>query len=314
MPPSSRCQIIGSGARCTRPSMTAPLSEIHVALAVAPFTALMAIRELWSRRKSRDELRAREEEAERIRREAMRAMHEAVIAERAAQQSREEFLARMSHELRTPLNAVIGFTRVLEKNGAGNQRPEDVQMLGRVRAGGEQLLRLVEDVLDQSRIQQGQLALAFDKVDVAQIARTVVASYRSAAVAKGLRMLAVLPESTVPIALDGGRFEQVLRHLVDNAVKFTGSGSIKVTLVTDSASGRPTRLSVADTGIGIAPERLDRVFVPFEQVDGGTRRSYGGAGLGLPLARQLCEAMGCQLSVESAEESGSRFTIRFPIA
>ena len=218
----------------------------------------------------------------------------------------------MSHELRTPLNAVIGFTRVLEKNGAGNQRPEDVQMLSRVRAGGEQLLRLVEDVLDQSRIEQGQLTLAFDKVDVAQIARGVVASYRSAAVAKGLRMLAVLPDAATPIALDGARFEQVLRHLVDNAVKFTGAGSIKITLVTDAASGRPTRLSVADSGIGIPAERLDQIFVPFEQVEGGSRRSYGGAGLGLPLARQLCEAMGCQLAVESTVGSGSRFTIRFP--
>jgi signal transduction histidine kinase len=292
--------------------MTAPLSEIHVALAVAPFTALMAIRELWSRRKTRQALRTREEDAERMRHEAMRAMHEAMIAERAAQRSREEFLARMSHELRTPLNAVIGFTRVLEKNGAGNQRPEDVQMLSRVRAGGEQLLRLVEDVLDQSRIEQGQLTLAFDKVDVALIARSVVASYRSNAVAKGLRMLAVLPESAALIALDGGRFEQVLRHLVDNAVKFTGAGSIKITLVTDAASGRPTRLSVADSGVGIPADRLDRIFVPFEQVEGGTRRSFGGAGLGLPLARQLCEAMGCQLTVDSTAGSGSRFTIRFP--
>ena len=292
--------------------MTAPLSEFHVALAVAPFTALMAIRELWSRRKTRRDLRAREEQAERMRREAMRAMHEAVIAERAAQRSREEFLARMSHELRTPLNAVIGFTRVLEKNGAGNQRPEDVRMLSRVRAGGEQLLRLVEDVLDQSRIEQGQLTLAFDNVDVALIARAVVASYRSAAVAKGVRMLAVLPESAALIPLDGGRFEQVLRHLVDNAVKFTGAGSIKVTLVTDAATGRPTRLSVADSGIGIPADRLDRIFVPFEQVEGGSRRTFGGAGLGLPLARQLCEAMGCQLTVESTAGSGSRFTIRFP--
>jgi signal transduction histidine kinase len=294
--------------------MTAPLSEIQVALAVAPFTALMAIRELWSRRKTRRDLRAREEQAERMRRDAMRAMHEAVIAERAAQRSREEFLARMSHELRTPLNAVIGFTRVLEKNGAGNQRPEDVRMLSRVRAGGEQLLRLVEDVLDQSRIEQGQLTLAFDNVDVALIARTVVASYRSAAVAKGVRMLAVLPESAALIPLDGGRFEQVLRHLVDNAVKFTGAGSIKITLVTDAATGRPTRLSVADSGIGIPADRLDKIFVPFEQVEGGSRRSYGGAGLGLPLARQLCEAMGCQLTVESTAGSGSRFTIRFPSA
>jgi signal transduction histidine kinase len=294
--------------------MKPQLSDLHVVLAAAPFTALTAIRELWSRRRARQHLRAREEEAERMRREAMRAMHEAVIAERAAQKSREEFLARMSHELRTPLNAVIGFTRVLEKNGAGNQRPEDVQMLSRVRAGGEQLLRLVEDVLDQSRIEQGQLTLAFDKVDVAHIARAVVASYRSSAVAKGLRMLAVLPESAAVIALDAGRFEQVLRHLVDNAVKFTGAGSIRVTLVTDAATGRPTRLSVADTGIGIPADRIDRIFVPFEQLDGGRHRSYGGAGLGLPLARQLCEAMRCQLTVESTEGSGSRFTIRFPSA
>ena len=295
-----------------RTPMTAPLSEIHMALAVAPFTALMAVRELWSRRRMRQHLRAREQEAERMRSEAMRAMHEAIIAERAAQRSRAEFLARMSHELRTPLNAVIGFTRVLEKNGAGNQRPEDVQMLGRVRAGGEQLLRMVEDVLDQSRIEKGQLTLTYDKVDVALIARSVVSSYRSAAVAKGLRMLAVLPESAALVSLDGGRFEQVLRHLVDNAVKFTGAGSIKITLVTDASSGRPTRLSVADSGIGIPADRLERIFIPFEQIDGVTRRSHGGAGLGLPLSRQLCEAMGCQLTVESTHGSGSRFTIRFP--
>lgn len=294
--------------------MTQPLSELYLALAVAPFTALMAIRELWSRRRSRDALRSREQEAEIMRREAMRAMHEAVNAERAAQQSRAEFLARMSHELRTPLNAVIGFSRVLEKNGAGNQRPEDVQLLGRVRAGGEQLLRLVEDVLDQSLIEQGQLTLAFDQVDVARIAREVVASYRSSAVAKGLRMLAVLPESCAPIALDGGRFEQVLRHLVDNAVKFTGAGSIKITLVTDAATRRPTRLMVADSGIGIPLDRLDQIFIPFEQVQGGAHRSYSGAGLGLPLARQLCEAMGCTLTVESEVGRGSRFTVRFPAA
>ena len=314
MPPLSRCQTIGSGTRRTPTAMIPPLSELHVALAAAPFTALMAIRELWSRRRTRRELRAREEEAERLRREAMRAMHEAIVAERAAQRSREEFLARMSHELRTPLNAVIGFSRVLEKNGAGNQRPEDVQLLGRVRAGGEQLLRLVEDVLDQSRIERGQLTVAFDQVDVVRIARDVVASYRSAAVAKGLRMLAVLPESAAPVPLDGARFEQVLRHLVDNAVKFTGAGSVKVTLVTDAASGRPTRLTIADTGIGIPADRLDQIFAPFEQLEGGSRRTFGGAGLGLPLARQLCEAMRCQLTVESSVGSGSRFTIRFPDA
>lgn len=234
------------------------------------------------------------------------------MAAEAARRSREEFLSRMSHELRTPLNAVIGFSRVLERNGAGNQRPEDIQLLSRVRAGGERLLRLVEDVLDQSTIERGQLALALDDVDVAKVAARVVRAYRSPAAAKGLRLLAVLPETSRPIPLDADRFAQVVQHLVDNAVKFTGAGSVKVTLVTDAATRRPTRLVVSDSGIGIPEERLSRIFVPFEQVDLGRQRTYGGAGLGLPLARELCEGMACTLLVESTVGTGSRFTIRFP--
>ena len=294
--------------------MIPSLTEFHIALAVAPFAGLMAIREFWSRRRQQETLRAREEEAQRAKHEAMRAMQDALNAAQAAQRSREEFLARMSHELRTPLNAVIGFSRVLEKNNAGNQRPEDIRLLGRVRAGGEQLLRLVDDVLDQSRIERGQLALALDAVDVVAVASRVVASYRSAAAAKGLRILAVLPPVAAEVPLDGGRFAQVVQHLVDNAVKFTGSGVVKVTLVTDAATLRPVRLIVADTGIGIPQDRLDRIFIPFEQGEGSTQRSYGGAGLGLPLARQLCEGMGCRLTVESEPGTGSRFTIRFPQA
>jgi signal transduction histidine kinase len=242
----------------------------------------------------------------------MRAMQEALNKAQAAQKTREEFLARMSHELRTPLNAVIGLSRVLEKNGPGNQRPEDLQLLGRVRAGGEQLLRLVEDVLDQSRLEAGQLALSLDHTSIVDIAARVVKHYRMAAGAKGLRMLAVLPEWAPTVRVDAGRFEQVLEHLVDNAVKFTVAGSVKVTLVSDAATGRPTRMVVSDTGIGIPADQIERIFLPFEQVDASARRSYGGAGLGLPLARQLCEGMGCRLTVESQVGSGSRFTIRFP--
>jgi two-component system chemotaxis sensor kinase CheA len=292
--------------------MIPSLSELHIALAIAPFAGVMAIRELWSRRKQQEALRQREEEVLRARHEAMRAMQEALVAAEAAQRSREEFLARMSHELRTPLNAVIGFSRVLEKNNAGNQRPEDIQLLGRVRAGGEQLLRLVDDVLDQSRIERGQLVLALDAVDVVSVVERVVANYRSAAAAKGLRMLAVIPPAAGSIPLDAGRFEQVVQHLVDNAVKFTGVGVVKVSLVTDAATSRPTRLVIADTGIGIPADRLEQIFVPFEQLEGGTQRAYGGAGLGLPLARQLCEGMGCRLCVESELGTGSRFVLRFP--
>ena len=286
--------------------------DLQFSLALVPFIGALAIKELWSRIRLTADLRAREEQAETTRREALRAMQEALIKGEAAQKSREEFLARMSHELRTPLNAVIGLSRVLEKNGAGNQRPEDLQLLGRVRASGQQLLRLVEDVLDQSRLGAGELALALEDTNVVDIATRVVRNYRTAAVAKGLRMLAVLPDSALPIRVDAGRFEQVLGHLMDNAVKFTVVGSIKVTMVSDPATGRPTRMIIADTGIGIPPDQIERIFEPFEQVDSSARRTHGGAGLGLPLARQLCEGMGCRLSVESQVGTGSRFTIRFP--
>jgi signal transduction histidine kinase len=220
----------------------------------------------------------------------------------------------MSHELRTPLNAVIGLSRVLEKNGAGNQRPEDVQLLGRVRAGGEQLLRMVEDVLDQANMERGRLALNLGDVDVAGIARSVVNSYRSAAASKGLRIIAVVPEFAPTVRLDAGRFEQVLQHLVDNAVKFTSMGTVKVSLLSDVIDGHPTRVIIADTGIGINASEFERIFEPFQQIDASAKRTYAGAGLGLPLARQLCEVMDCRISVESEVGKGSRFIVRLPHA
>jgi signal transduction histidine kinase len=201
---------------------------------------------------------------------------------------------------------------VLEKNGAGNQRPEDLQLLGRVRASGEMLLQLIQDVLDQSQFERGKLALAIDDTDVVAIANRVVQNYRSIAIAKGLRILSVVPESAPRVRLDPARFEQVLRYLVNNAVKFTVAGVVKVTLVFDASTRLPTRMIVADTGIGIPEREIDRVFEPFEQVDASPARHYAGAGLGLPLARRLCEAMGCRLSVESEAGRGARFTIRFP--
>lgn len=286
------------------------VSDMGLALAVAPFTAAVVAREIWLRRRTRLELRAREEQAERVRREAMRAMHDALTAERMARQSRDEFLSRMSHELRTPLNAVIGFTRVLEKKGAG--APEDAHLLGRVRAGGEQLLRLVEDVLDQSRIEQGRLAVAREAVDVAMVAARAVSRCRDSALAKGLRFVVLLPDRSTPIFLDPGRLEQVVYNLVDNAVKYTITGTVRVTLVTDAATGRPSRLMVTDTGIGIPPAHIESVFRPFEQVENGRARAYGGAGLGLPLAKELCDAMGIALTAESGLDQGSRLILRFP--
>lgn len=289
-------------------------TDFHPALALLPVVGAIAIRDLWSRHRINGDVRAREDRARQAHREALRAMQDALIAADAAQKTREEFLARMSHELRTPLNAVIGFTRVLESNRAGNQRPEDIVMLRRVRAGGEQLLRMVEDVLQQSSLESGQLSLELRDTDVVAIANRVIDDYRDAADAKRLRIKGVLPPRVPAIALDAGRLAQVVEHLVDNAIKFTNAGVIGVTLVTEAATGRPARLVVSDTGIGIPADRLEQIFEPFEQIEAGRDRAYGGAGLGLPLARRLCGAMGCLLTVQSEVGKGSRFTIKFPPA
>ena len=227
------------------------------------------------------------------------------------QESRDEFLARMSDELLTPLNAVIGFARLLEKNRAGNQRLEDLDLLRRVLANGEQLLRLVTGVLEQSRLAAGELKLSLEPTDVAAIALRVADQYRGAAAAKGLRLSAIVPDSS-PIVLDGERFEAIVRHIVENAVKFTPSGVVRVALAWDLDTRRPRRLTVSDSGIGIAPDRLGRIFIPFEQVETGANRGYRGMGLGLALAKSLSESMGCRLSVSSELGKGSRFTIHFP--
>ena len=287
------------------------LSNLHIALALTPVAGVFAVRELWSRKRFMADLKEREERARQAREGAARAMQQAIEAAESAKRTKEEFLARMSHELRTPLNAVIGFSRVLEKNRAGNQRPEDIAMLQRVRAGGEQLLRLIEDVLDQAHIERGQLALELDDVNVADVARRVVARFSEIASRKGLRIDAVFPSNVRNVSLDNKRFEKVLDHLIDNAIKFTNRGHVRVALIVNG-SGQPIQLDVVDSGIGIRADRLERLFKPFEQGDNSTQRPVDGVGLGLPLAKQLCQAMRCSLAVESVEGQGSRFSIKFP--
>ena len=286
-------------------------SSLHVAMAFTPFAGALALKQIWNRKRQECELRELEQRAEAAKREAVHAARQALLEAESNKKAREEFLARMSHELRTPLNAVIGFSRVLGNNKAGNQRPEDLQMIERVRLGGEQLLRLVDEVLDLSRIEQGELELSLDDTDVGAIARRVVERYQQAASHKGLTLEAELPIGSRTIPLDAARFEQAVRHLVENAVKFTNAGGVKVTLVTDG-NHRPARLIVSDTGIGIRPEQIDAIFEPFMQAEAGHTRRYAGVGLGLPLAQRFCDAMGCALKVESQPNVGSRFAIHFP--
>ncbi|MEM1182459.1 MAG: ATP-binding protein, partial [Acidobacteriota bacterium] len=231
-------------------------------------------------------------------------------AAEAANRAKSAFLATMSHELRTPLNSVIGFAGVLEKNRGGRLQATDLRYLDRIRDNGMHLLDLINDILDLSKIEAGRLELICEPTDVAQLAEEVVGSLEPET-KDGVELLLRLPDELQPLDADPGRLRQILQNLVANAIKFTHEGEITVEITAGERDGRPARLSVADTGIGIPPDRVTAVFEPFQQVDASTSRLYGGSGLGLSICRSLATAMGHAIEVASTEGEGTTFTVTF---
>jgi signal transduction histidine kinase len=223
-----------------------------------------------------------------------------------------EILARLSHELRTPLNSVIGFSRVLTTNRSGNQSPKDLAMLECIRASGERLLDLVEDLFDVS-VPAPERPPVLVPVNVAAAVEAAVRQSADQATARGIA-LEVVVESTAGglMELDAARLLRILRKLVGNAVKFTVRGEVVVTVQGDPGSGRPTAIVVRDTGIGVPAALHASIFEPFVQGETGSRRSHEGAGLGLFVARSLAESMGCRLTMESEAGVGSRFVLLLP--
>jgi two-component system, sensor histidine kinase and response regulator len=234
----------------------------------------------------------------------------AVTAAEEANRAKSAFLATMSHELRTPLNAIIGFTKVVRRGANGRLADRDLNFLDRVSSNGEHLLGLINDVLDLSKIEAGRMEFEQSWIDPAPIIQDVLASLEAQALLKGLLISFEAPEQLGLIQLDATRFRQILINLVGNALKFTERGGI--TVGSDVLNGRLRALHVRDTGIGIAQERLDAIFRPFEQADAGTTRRFGGTGLGLSISREMAERMGCTLEVTSVAGSGSTFTISIP--
>jgi len=227
----------------------------------------------------------------------------------AADRIKSAFLATMSHELRTPLNSIIGFTGILLRERVGTLNEEQKKQLTMVRSSSQHLLALINDVLDISKIEAGQLTLARDDVDMRQIIEKVVQSSRPLTDAKGLEMgLEVDPELNT-VSGDGRRLEQILLNLVSNAIKFTETGSVKIVCKTDADS---IITSVIDTGIGIKPEDMETVFETFRQIDSGLSRKYEGTGLGLSISKRLVALMGGRLWVTSSWGSGSTFSFSLP--
>jgi signal transduction histidine kinase len=230
--------------------------------------------------------------------------------------AKDRFFASVSHELRTPLNAILGYNALLLDGVVGQLPPESLAFLGRAQRATQNLLYLVNDVLDLSKMEAGKLELVIQPIQPYETVEQALQTVEFQARDKGLA-LAVTPAVPLPsLSSDADRVRQILVNLLSNAVKFTDRGTVTVALAPvegiegeDGIRRHWVEIRVSDTGPGIAPEDQERIFHEFEQVS-GTR--HGGTGLGLPISRKLARLLGGELRVESAPGRGSTFSLRLP--
>jgi CheY-like chemotaxis protein len=241
---------------------------------------------------------------------------QAELVERAdelgrANQYKSEFLANMSHELRTPLNSALILAKLLADNSQGNLTPEQVKYASTIYSSGNDLLLLINDILDLSRVEAGRIELHLEPVEPSRIVEALEQSFGPVATQKSLRFeTRVDPDAAASITTDALRVQQILRNLLSNAFKFTDSG--EVVLRVSTAGSDQISFAVRDTGIGIPAEQQGSIFEAFRQADRATQSRYGGTGLGLTISRQLARRLSGEILVESAPGKGSTFTLLVP--
>lgn len=225
----------------------------------------------------------------------------------AASEAKSAFLATISHELRTPLNAIIGYASLLEEGIDGTLSSGQQAQLGRIRSSANHLLALIDEVLTFSRVEAGKEVVRADEVELKPLVAQALSMISPVAAEKGLELRDQSENAT--LVTDEGKLRQILLNLLSNAIKFSDGGEITISseLQEDSIS-----ISIADSGIGIAPENLERIFDPFWQVEQRSTRRVGGTGLGLSVSRNLARLLGGDVSVESQAERGSTFTVTLP--
>ncbi len=219
----------------------------------------------------------------------------------------------MSHELRTPLNAIIGYSELLEEEAADGGHEDLVPDLQKICTSGKHLLRLINSVLDLSKIEAGKMSLFVETFPVSKLVEEVEATARPLVEKRNNRLDVRCGADSGELKGDMTKLKQVLLNLLSNSSKFTENGTVTLDVRRDrDAEGNWIFLRVADTGIGMTPEQTGKLFQAFSQADAATTRKYGGTGLGLALSRRFCQMMGGDVSVESEPGNGSEFTVRLP--
>ncbi|MEO5332357.1 MAG: response regulator [Magnetococcus sp. YQC-5] len=247
-----------------------------------------------------------------------------------ASKYKSEFLANMSHELRTPLNSLLLLSRMLADNKSGNLTADQIQSVRIIHEGGTELLELINDILDLSKIEAGKMHLHVEPVPLSDLKDRLLGQFTPLATDKGLEFAIVMTQDAPAIIhTDEGKMGRILKNFLSNAFKFTETGRVEVRIEKptedrrlqpgeirfasgDLSAKKVISLSVSDTGIGIAQEKLGVIFEAFQQADGGTSRKYGGTGLGLSIARELARLLNGELRLRSEEGKGSIFTLLLP--
>ncbi|OCQ93350.1 guanylate cyclase [Oscillatoriales cyanobacterium USR001] len=230
-------------------------------------------------------------------------------------QLKDEFLANTSHELRTPLNGIIGIAESLIDGATGELLTPTKTNLQLIVSSGRRLASLINDILDFSKLRHNNLELRLAPVDLRAITNIILTLSQPLSQQKNLQLINTIPEDLPNAEADENRLQQILHNLIGNAIKFTPSGTVEVTAKVISSPLEDTlAITIADTGIGIAEDKFERIFQSFEQAEGSTAREYGGTGLGLAVTKQLVELHGGEISVESEVGVGSQFTFTLPIA
>jgi protein-histidine pros-kinase len=252
-----------------------------------------SIRDISDRKRIEDALREKNVELER------------------ANKAKDSFLAGMSHELRTPLNAIIGFTSTLLMRLPGPLTADQDRQLSTIKSSARHLLSLINDLLDLAKVESGSIAVNLEPVSCKAVVAEVGASLRPAADAKGLAFQLDLPDDDTTVRADRRALSQIVINLASNAIKYTDEGTVTITLHRDAVQDT-VKIAVADTGTGIKPEDVRKLFQAFSQLDSSSTRRHEGTGLGLHLSQKLAQLLGGEISLQSEFGVGSTFTLTLP--